>query len=287
MKVSVIVPVFEDWQQAGSLFEALQHQTIGAQAFDLLLVDNGSSWVPEQDTLPPNATLLKCQRPGSYAARNAGVEMAQGDLLVFTDSDCVPEPDWLEGLLKRVQSSGFDVIVAGNVVVVHHGEEPSPAALYDLMLGFPQERYVSNGYGVTANLAVKKEIFEAVGGFDAARFSGGDADFCRRAAKRTGARVIFCRDARVTHPARTRLESLECKVRRVKGGQLLNGSFRKRAAYVIRTFLPPVRALARIASSKGFTRRERLIVARVQLRLWFVEMWEVARLIFGGEPERR
>ena len=284
---SIIVPVFNHWSLVPGLIEALEAQSVPAGQFELLLVDNGSDSLPAISGWPSFARLLHCAQPGSYAARNMGVGEARGELLVFTDADCRPEPDWLAGLLECRAAEGHsaDVIVAGGIQVVAEGAVTA-AALYDMAMGLPVADYVRRGYGVTANLAMPRELIERMGGFDEQRFSGGDAAFCRLAVSR-GARLVYCEQARVRHPARQSMAELATKMRRLKGGQLCNGSWHRRLLYGIRGFLPPLRAWRRVLGLSGFSARERFVVAGVQGRLWLTEMVETLRLMLGGTPERR
>lgn len=283
--ISVIVPVYNQWHLVPRLLAGLATQTAEAK-IEVLLVDNGSDIVPEFAREPDFVRRLYCATPGSYAARNHGARHARGELLVFTDADCEPQPGWLEAVSACLaKHDSTYTIVAGKVSVV--SEAPiTLAARYDMALGFPQERYVANGYGVTANLAVSRELFEREDGFDSNRLSGGDADFCRRAGQR-GASVIYCDDAVVNHPARRSVDELIRKVRRLKGGQLRNGSFRRRLLGGLRSFLPPVRAWWRIWRSPVLSARHRVSVSMLQLLLWFVEMAETLRLLVGSTAERR
>ncbi|HEX6929550.1 MAG TPA: glycosyltransferase [Gammaproteobacteria bacterium] len=282
--ISVIVPVFNQWNLVPSLLRCMEAQSLEKGRFELLLVDNGSDSVPPPGNEPAFVRRLSCATPGSYAARNHGVANACGELLVFTDADCRPAFDWLEKLATCIDGKELR-LVAGGIKV--ETEEPlTAAALYDMTLALPQERYVSRGYAVTANLAMTRILFDRMNGFDAARFSGGDADFCRRAVSR-GAELRYCAEAVVTHPARRSMDELIRKVRRVKGGQLRNGPFHRRFAYAIRAFLPPVRAWLRIWRAGALSGRGRLIVSLVQGRLWLTEMAETLRLAAGGSPERR
>lgn len=284
MRVSVIVPVFEHWDLIPKLVECLRAQTIGTEAFELIIVDNGSSLIPSAENDPPFMRRLHCGKPGSYAARNAGVAAACGSVLAFTDADCRPQPRWLQEGLKKIDER---TIVAGRVrIELDHDGTPNDAELYDLVMGFPQAAYVRRGYGVTANLFVPRAVLDRVGGFDEKRFSGGDAEFCRRAA-RLGTRVVFCEQAVVAHPARSRMEELVRKVRRVKGGQITSGPLYRRILYLAFTFAPPLRAWRRALGFGGRSVRDRLRVCMVQARLWRVGVLEALRLLSGGSAERR
>lgn len=287
-RFSVIVPVYEQWHLVPSLLDSLGRQSLRDGGFELILVDNGSRELAVPPGLAPWARVLACEPPGSYAARNRGIDEARGDWLVFTDADCRPAADWLERMDRVVSASaGAPVLVAGAVRVTADGVDvPNPYQIYDIVKGIPQAWYVRRGYATTANLCVPRAAFERAGRFDEARFSGGDADFCRRA-RALGYRLIYAPDAIVEHPARDTWQALAMKARRIKGGQLAAGSLRRRSMYFIRSFTPPVIAVMRFLGQRHLPGRFRLIAVLVQLRIWFTDMHEALRLSAGARPERR
>lgn len=262
-------------------------QTFSPQQWELLVVDNGSPDVPSQDELPSFVTLLSCTTPGSYAARNVGIRHAKGQLLVFTDADCQPNPGWLESHWNAFQKHGTQTLNAGAVTVAKLTPGmPNDYELYDSFLGIPQERYsTQRGYAVTANLAIPKAVFDAAGYFDEKRFSGGDAEFCQRA-RRKGAVLSYVREAEVLHPARASWKELETKARRVKGGQICNGPFLRRAGFFFKSFLYPLIAIGRVIR-KPMKISDKRRVLRVVIRLGVVEVKEVLSLLIGIAPERR
>lgn len=286
-QITVIVPVYQDWDNAQELIRCLQKQTLAEDRWTALFVDNGSDYVPEESTVPGFVTIIHCVQPGSYAARNKALESAKGDYLVFTDADCRPSPCWLERMLNRFEEGDGPGLVAGEVCVdkLTPGP-PNIYELYDMALGLPQKRYVARGYAVTANLAVRREVFEAIGPFDDNRFSGGDAEFCRRASG-AGYSLVFEQSALVYHPARFEWEQLARKVRRVKGGQILNGSLKRRVMFFARAFMPPIFAFMFAIRCDRLSRSQQLRVCVIQVRLWLVEMAEAIRLVAGSTPERR
>lgn len=286
--ISVIVPVYNHWHLIPELIDCLRNQSLGTDSFELLLVDNGSDYVPEESALPSFARLLHCATPGSYAARNEGIRNARGELLTFTDADCRPEPQWLEEGLTAFRSAGrTDVIVAGGISVVPaNPDAPTTYELYDMTLGLPQARYVRRGYGITANLFVPRVVIDRVGAFDENRFSGGDAEFCRRAVRR-GVGLKYCAKASICHPARSTWDDLVIKARRVKGGQLTAGPRRSRIIWAVRTVIPPVWAWLNALRAKRLSPKQRLVVCVLQGRLWFVEIAELVRLLLKrGEAQR-
>ena len=284
--ISVIVPVHRQWDLVPLLLEALGRQTVRPAAFETIIVNNDAPEAAPPLALPPGARIVPCTAAGSYPARNAGAREARGDWLAFTDADCLPDPRWLAALLDAAAEArrGPQPLLAGPVRVTGPAD-PGAFAIYDMVRGIPQARYVSRGYAATANLAVPAEVFRAVGGFDPARRSGGDAEFCRRAG-RAGHRMVLVPAATVAHPSRTRWDELAVKARRIKGGQIAAGPLRWRIAWTLRTLSPPVRD-TRAYLGSGHPWRHRLIAVAVRFRLWGVELAEMVRLLAGGTPERR
>jgi len=280
-EVSVIVPVYADWDRVPVLLDALAAQTW--TDFELLLVDNAPKPTRSHPMSPiPGTRVLHCPRPGSYAARNAGAAEADSTLLAFTDADCRPDPGWLAAL---VAARPGDTILAGPIDVVP-GPRPSAWEIYDTVRGIPQAAYIRRGYATTANLAVPREVFDRVGGFDPTRLSGGDAEFSRRA-RPQGVGLRLVPGARVGHPARTTRSEVATKIRRIKGGQVAAGPLRRRIAWTLRTLVPPVREMLRYLRS-DHPWRWRLTASGVRLALWGTELAEVARLLLlRRAPERR
>jgi hypothetical protein len=126
--------------------------------------------------------------------------------------------------------------------------------------------------------------FLALGGFDAGRFSGGDADLCWRARAR-GHALRLVQGAVVFHPCRASWHALAAKARRVKGGQVAAGPLRRRALWTLRTLTPPLRALVRILGAEA-PLSHRLRAITVLFALWGVELKETVRLL-AGRPAHR
>lgn len=283
---SVIVPVYIHWHLAPGLLDRLERQTLPADRFEVILVDNGSPQFEPPEHLPDNVQILRCDTPGSYAARNLGASRAKGDWLVFTDADCRPQPAWLAGLDEARRLADEGALIAGAVKVVAQSARPGGAEIYDVVKGIPQERYVARGYAATANLAVPMAVFRELGGFDGKRFSGGDADLCRRAVA-AGHALVFARTMCVEHPARTTWREIATKARRIKGGQIKAGSTSRRLMWLLRTLAPPLRGAWEFLNDTRHPLRHRLVAIAVLMRLWLVELGEVLLLVAGRSPERR
>jgi glycosyltransferase involved in cell wall biosynthesis len=191
--VSVIIPARDAAETVGATFAGLAAQDLG-EPFEMILVDDGSSDATPAIAERGGATVLPAGGRGPAAARNAGAAAATGDVLAFLDADCVPAPGWLSGVLAAF-ASGAD-LVQGRV-------EPDPA----VPIG-PFDRTLTvrgqSGLFETANLAIRRELFDELGGFESwlgretAKELGEDVWLGWRA-RRAGARIVFASDALVHH----------------------------------------------------------------------------------------
>lgn len=212
--VSVIIPTYKDWQRLQQCLDALGQQTVAPQAVEMIVVDNDEAALPAHRQ-PCGATYVHEPAGHSYAARNAGVRVARGAVLAFTDSDCIPRPDWIERGLEALKGSEAD-IVGGRIEMFV--KQNSFAARYDLAYGLQQERFfLAWGGFATANLFVRRSVIDRVGAFRATLESGGDFEFCQRA-QSAGLRLTYGSDAVVRHPARSSMDALFKQSTRVARG---------------------------------------------------------------------
>ncbi|MCE9662536.1 glycosyltransferase [Halomonas sp. M5N1S17] len=214
---SIIVPTYRDWHALRSCLEALGEQSMPTQEFEVLIVENAGDSQPHDLTLPGNARLIHEPSPGSYAARNRGVAEARGDVLAFIDADCLPAPGWLQAGIECLQANPDAALVAGNIELTYGAQRLTPAECFEKAFAFRQRQNVANGVAVTANLFVRRKVFDVVGPFNAQLMSGGDFEWTRRATSR-GHRLVFSEAAVVRHPARSSIAALASKARRVTSG---------------------------------------------------------------------
>lgn len=116
------------------------------------------------------ATVVRCDRPGTSRARNAGWRAAASDVVLFTDDDCAPAPDWVRvtaGVLARCPSLDF---ATGSV---HPDRVAGRAELGTSLLTDDRARSLElgndvGGFGHGANMAWRRSALERIGGFDEA-----------------------------------------------------------------------------------------------------------------------
>jgi len=269
--VTVIIPFFNDARRLDRCLSAIEEGSYPAS--QIIAVDNGST----EDVAPvkaahPNVTWMEEPKPGSYAARNRGLAEATGEVLAFTDSDCLPHRDWLRRGIEAMSRIGPEAYVGGAVKIAFEDpDRPTVFEIYDDLFAFPQESYLRrSGFAVTANLFVTRAVVDRVGPFDDSVRSGGDYAWGNRV-EAAGVPMAFAADALVFHPARGSLVEQRKKLdRTVRGSAELatRAGWRPR----LRLILPPVPALLAELGAvwrcrEPYMKGKRLRVCRLILKL--------------------
>jgi cellulose synthase/poly-beta-1,6-N-acetylglucosamine synthase-like glycosyltransferase len=99
LSASVIVPVFDGAETLDACLRALSAQTIENGRYEVIIVDDGSADGSADVAARHGATVIHQDHAGAAAARNRGSQQARGQVLLFTDADCEPSPDWIEQML--------------------------------------------------------------------------------------------------------------------------------------------------------------------------------------------
>lgn len=290
--VTVIVPVYNGAAELRLLLPALAAQTYPAELTQVLVVDNASTDRPEEAFRDfPRFRLLREPTPGSYAARNRALQEATGEVLAFTDADCIPEPDWLEKGVAALRSTGASLVAGAIRVFPRPGRRASWVERYEMLHAFPQERFArEDHFGATANVFTTRHVMDEVGPFDARLKSGGDRQWGQRV-HAAGLAVVFSPDPVVRHPARRDLDEMAKKIRRVVGGI---EDQRGKAVPLTPRMVPghlvhvarKVRGRIPVHRAKGASRGDALRVAAVEWRLEWIRMRELLRLRKGGQAQR-
>jgi glycosyltransferase involved in cell wall biosynthesis len=266
---SVIIPAYNNQQEVNdSVLSVLAQKT--EKSYEVIVVDNGSQESITIDRFRefPQVSLLIEKEPGSYAARNHGAMHSRGDILVFLDSGCIANPDWLAQGLHFVQHNP-DIIMGGKVEICELSTY-TMVSRYDYLTAFPQNKYIEEfHFSGAGNLFVERQTFKRLGGFNSQFYSGGDRELGLRA-KKLGIPVKFCKNAIVCHQARSTFSQLFKKSKRIITGLLqltkngnhdvLNTSYQH---ILMRLLIPPVkraRHLFVLAQKEGYSFAERIQV---------------------------
>lgn len=199
-EASVVVPARDAAGTLPRLLEALLGA--GAGGIEVVVVDNGSRDGTAEVAERGGARVVWEPRPSRALARNRGAATALSRRLLFCDADCVPEPGWTDALCACLERRPL----AAGPVRLRTASPPRAVERFEVMWRFRQEEAVRDaGWAASANLAFRREAFEALGGFDPAyRRIGEDVDICVRAA-RAGLELRYCPEALVEHDAEARL----------------------------------------------------------------------------------
>jgi len=292
----VIVPVYNDRDVLPICLEALARQTFPACDFEVLVVDNGST-EPLGD-LParfPKVRFESESKPGSYAARNRGILLSRGEVIAFTDADCIPRADWLERGIGELEANPALGLLGGRIhVFPRDPQHLTPTEVYEKGCALVQDAYIGMfKFAATANVFTFRSVLDDVGWFDAELKAGGDWEWGTRVSAKYP--VALGKDVVVTHPARHTFRERARKARRTAGG--LYGVTQKRSsAGRARTFARELlvnqpRWLLLygkwlLTTPRLDSPRERAIALAVEIGIRTVICAEIWRIELGGTPLR-
>jgi glycosyltransferase involved in cell wall biosynthesis len=202
--VSIVIPVLNGERTLRSCLAALLAVDYPAERREVIVVDNGSTDATAAIARSHPVTYLKEPVRGPATARNTGIVAAAGEVVAFTDADCLPTTGWLRELVKPLGSDDVGG-VAGEILPFppSTGAERYAARIRHLS----PRRYLDRPifpFAVTANLAFRREIFDQVGLLDTEAPRGGEStDFCTRFFRASGLRIDIAQRAVVFHRHRS------------------------------------------------------------------------------------
>ena len=199
VKYSVIIPAYNAERTLPLTLEALQRQTVPPNEYEIIVVDDGSTDRTAQIAEQYGVQVIRQENQGPAAARNVGVRMAHGEIVLFTDADCAPREDWIE----KMTAPFADPEVVGTKGAYLTRQRALMARFvqleyedrYDRMARFAQIDFID-----TYSAAYRRDVFLANGGFDTIfpTASVEDQEFSFRLAQK-GYKMVFVPEARVYH----------------------------------------------------------------------------------------
>lgn len=173
---------------------------------EVIVVDDGSTDTTADIARAAGVRLIQTLGTGASVARNLGIEAARGDLVAFTDGDCVADTRWVRSLAEGLDSSGATGIGGKQVNVFPPGQRwlrealdaffGAAAVLADYTRGDERPRFVKHNASCCS--AYRIEALRAVGGFRPGLWPGEDVDLDLRLAA-TGATFYYVPWAVVHH----------------------------------------------------------------------------------------
>lgn len=166
MDVSIVIPTYNRKKVLKRCLELLFAQNYPKDKYEIILVDDGSTDGTDKMVAslnpPCRFTYLYQERKGPHIARNLGITHAEGEIVIFIDSDILCPPDLISEHIKY-HNRFKDVIVSG--------PETRTSDLYDKFQDIEKRKFkkfwdLSGPSFITSNLSVKRKHLIRIGGFD-------------------------------------------------------------------------------------------------------------------------
>jgi glycosyltransferase involved in cell wall biosynthesis len=179
-RVSVVVCAYNGERTMDACLASLEKLTY--PDYEVIVVNDGST----DRTLAISESYSYCriisqENKGLSVARNVGAEAASGEIVAYTDSDCVADPDWLNYLVGTMETKGFAACGGPNfspteTSLVPEAVAVSPGAPCHVLLDDEIAEHIAG-----CNMAFRRDVLLGIGGFDPIyRAAGDDVDICWR-----------------------------------------------------------------------------------------------------------
>ena len=166
-KVSFIIPTLNEEGRISLCLEAIKSQLRDGD--EIIVVDNGNTDNTNEIAKSLGCKIVFEKEKGLSVARNAGAKMAFGDILCFIDADGQISPDWLNQALRSL--SDEQVVAVSGLNIFSHKKplkkfwyNTYTAGAYTFVLSF--HSLFSWTFLVGNNMAIKKQVFDSLGGFE-------------------------------------------------------------------------------------------------------------------------
>jgi len=214
--ISIITPTYNRADELVHLYESLKKQTVDLKLFEFIISDDGSTDITQsmveewQFNSPLKIKFISQKNQGPGAARNHGLDIAEGELILFIDSDCEAHPDWIQTIYEEYLNDSFDA--CGGPDGSKDDFTTLQKAIDFAMTSFittggmrgHSEKMMAKFFPRTHNMGLKRSVYEKVGGFGDLRH-GQDIELSNRIRK-SGARIKFLINAVVYHRRRTSIK---------------------------------------------------------------------------------
>ena len=292
--VSIIIPVYNNNYQLKLCLNALQNQTYPYDFYQIIVVDNGSDIEVKKELELlikefKNVILTEENKPSSYGARNKGIKLAKGNILAFTDSDCIPTEKWLEKGVEMLLNNPQCGLVGGKMETFSQSIlDPNFIEVYEIFIAFPQEKYIKeDNFSVTAKLFTFRKIFDEIGVFDNTLQSGGDFEWGNRVFH-GGYKLLYCQDALIKHPARKNITELKEKYKRMTSviyilSERKNTNIINFLNGLIKNLFPPLEFFINLFNNRKFSIKQKFIVIYIKFCVNYFVIFETIRLKLGGK----
>ncbi len=212
--VSVIVPVRNGSAKIRDLLDSLELLDYPKDKLEVVIVDGNSTDGTREIVSEYPVKLLIEERPGINAARNTGLKHSKGEIMAFTDADCVVSTDWVKKIVEDFRDQTV-ACVAGNVEGYYHDflSRYSDESIIPVLRRFSKREVLDRikpplQYPAGCNMAVRRSAVERVGLFDESIAFGFDEDELVERICKNGNRMVLDPAVLIRHKHRSSLVEL-------------------------------------------------------------------------------
>jgi len=236
--ISIIVPVKNGAETIKELLESLMQLDYEKGKLEVMVVDGNSTDNTRKIVSKFPVKLVEEERPGLNAARNTGIKHSKGEIIVFTDCDCVVPNDWIKRIAENFRDSQVGCV--GGNILGYYGNFLSrycDESMMPVMRIFKKREVLDTvkpplQYPAGCNMATKREVLEKVGVFNEKIKYGFDEDELVERICKKGYKMVLDPRVFVKHKHRlTLLELLKQTFQYGRGGGLLSKIKRMESAF--------------------------------------------------------
>jgi len=201
MESSIVIPAYNTENTISNLIEACLNQSVKSE---IVVVDDGSTDDTADIIKKYPVKYIYQDNSGPAAARNAGWKAASGEIICFTDSDCIPEKDWIRKMVDKYHLD--DVGGVGGSYDIANKESVLAECIHEEIVQRHKKATGETDYLGSFNVSYRRRVLEEVGGFNKSfkHASGEDNDLSYRV-KKAGYKLIFDKNIEVAHYYQTDL----------------------------------------------------------------------------------
>ncbi len=195
--ISIVVPAYNSKDVIEECIKSILNVNYPEELYEAIIVDNNSTDCTAEIIKKYPVKYVFEERKGSYAARNTGAKHARGDILAFTDADCIVDKNWLKEINETLRDGDIDGVIGFSGGINKN--------LWAELMQKRYERVINDFTNIeylqridTRNFAIKQDIFIKAGTFNENLLHWGDAEF-GAILYSLGYRIVFNKNVKVLH----------------------------------------------------------------------------------------
>lgn len=196
MKISVIIPAFNEEKLIGKCIKAVKNQAFPKKEYEILVIDNNSTDRTAEIARKAGTEVIPYrEKQGFSATKQFGAHKAKGEIIAYTDADSIPDTHWLATIEKLMQNKNL-MCVGGTTLSAENTFANFWFVIYDLICRINQLFGISLIWG--PNMAIRRSAFMQVNGINTSLKTSDDWDLVLRIQKKFGIRsALYTNSLRV------------------------------------------------------------------------------------------